>query len=224
MYEEILQAIDHTALKADTTWLDIQRLCDEAINHRTASVCIPPSYVQRAADYVQGRMPICTVIGFPHGYQTTAVKVQEAREALQSGAEEIDMVINIGDVKNGDWERVRQELAALRDVCRDKVLKVIIETCCLSTKEKIAMCQLITETGADFIKTSTGFGSAGAAMADILLFKAHIGPQVQIKAAGGIKTIEQAQAYLAQGVSRLGSSSLVSLIDQLEAQDSSSKG
>lgn len=214
MYEHILQAIDHTQLKVTTSWADIQMICDEAIVHQAASVCIPPSYVRRAVDYVQGKIPVCTVIGFPNGYQTTAVKCFETKEALADGAREIDMVINIGDVKNGEWATIKNEISQLKAVCQDKILKVIIETCYLTEAEKVRLCQIITEAGADFIKTSTGFGSSGATLEDILLFKAHIGSQVQMKAAGGIKTLEQAQQFLDLGVARLGSSSLIKMIDE----------
>lgn len=213
---DILRMIDHTQLKTTATWEDISRLCDEAIAAGAASVCIPPSYVAGAYAYVQGKIPICTVIGFPNGYQTTAVKCFETEEALRNGASEIDMVIHQGDVKDGRWMEVQAEIEAIKRLCGDKILKVIVETCYLTEAEKIKLCQIVSAAGADFIKTSTGFGPAGATLEDCALFKAHLSPKVQIKAAGGIRTVEMAQALLDLGVTRLGSSSLIGLLTQTE--------
>ena len=207
--EKIYAAIDHTVLKQTTTWQDVVRLCDQAIAGGVASVCIPPSYVARAKEYVADKMAVCTVIGFPNGYQTTLVKLVETKEALSAGADEIDVVVNLGDIKNGDWDLVQQELAALKKACGKKVLKVIVECCYLTEEEKIKMCEIITALGIDYIKTSTGFGSGGATIEDIELFKQHIGPEVKIKAAGGIRDLAAAEQYLNLGVSRIGSSNIL---------------
>ena len=203
---EIASYIDHTLLKPVATWEQIVELCDEAIAYKTASVCIPPNYIAR----VRQRYPelvIATVIGFPLGYETRAAKIAEAAEALKDGANEIDMVINITDVKNGDYDAVREEIAALKAVCGSNILKVIVETCYLTQDEKIRMCKVVTDAGADYIKTSTGFGTAGASIEDVRLFKANIGADVKIKAAGGIRTKEDMEAYIEEGVSRIGCSS-----------------
>ena len=187
---EILKHVDHTALKAFTTWEDIKKLCDEAIEFNTASVCVPPSYIKRIHDTYNDKINICTVIGFPLGYSVTVAKVCEAREAIKDGANEIDMVINIGDVKNKEYDKVLAEIKAIREACEGKVLKVIIEACYLTDEEKIKLCEIVTEAKADYIKTSTGFGTYGATMEDIMLFKEHIGSDVKMKAAGEIRTKE----------------------------------
>ena len=203
---EILKHVDHTVLKAFTTWEDIKKLCDEAVELNTASVCVPPSYIKRIHDTYGEKINICTVIGFPLGYSVTASKVVEATEAIKDGANEIDMVINIGDVKNGEYDKVLEEVKALREACKDKVLKVIIEACYLTEEEKVKLCKIVTEAKADYIKTSTGFGTGGATMEDILLFKNNIGKDVKMKAAGGIRTKEDMEAYLAAGCDRIGTS------------------
>lgn len=203
---EILSHVDHTVLKAFTTWEDIKKLCDEAVELKTASVCVPPSYIKRIHDTYGDKVNICTVIGFPLGYSVTASKVVEAKEAIKDGANEIDMVINIGDVKNKEFDKVLPEIKALREACGDKILKVIIETCYLTEEEKIKLCELVTEAKADYIKTSTGFGTQGATMEDIILFKNNIGPDVKMKAAGGIRTKEDMEGYLNAGCDRIGTS------------------
>lgn len=210
--KELFQYIDHTQLKAVSTWEDIQKLCQEAIRYQTASVCIPPAYVKRVAETFGDAFNICTVIGFPLGYQTCAVKVFEAKDAVANGAQEIDMVINIGELKNQNYEQVKDEIRAVKDAIGDHVLKVIVETCYLTEEEKKIMCRLVTEAGADFIKTSTGFGTGGATMEDILLFKEHIGSQVKMKAAGGVRTVQDLQDFVAAGCSRIGTSSGVSIL------------
>lgn len=212
--QEILSHIDHTQLKAFATWADIRKLCDEAVRCRTASVCVPPCYIRRIHDTYGDALKICTVVGFPLGYSVTSAKVEETRAALADGAEEIDMVINISDVKNGDFDAVLQEIKAIRAAAEGHVLKVIIEACYLTEEEKIRLCQIVTEAGADFIKTSTGFGSGGATLEDIRLFKTHIGPKVKMKAAGGIRTLEDLNAFLAEGCERIGTSSAVSMLDK----------
>lgn len=203
---EILSHVDHTVLKAFTTWEDIKKLCDEAVEYKTASVCVPPSYIKRIHDTYGDTVNICTVIGFPLGYSVTASKVVEAKEAIKDGANEIDMVINIGDVKNKEYDKVLDEIKALRKACEGKVLKVIIEACYLTEEEKIKLCELVTEAKADYIKTSTGFGTSGATMEDILLFKNNIGKDVKMKAAGGIRTKEDMESYLNAGCDRIGTS------------------
>lgn len=209
---EIMGHVDHTQLKAFATWEDIQKLCDEAVEYQTASVCIPPCYIQRVKEAYGDKINICTVVGFPLGYSVTEAKVAETKKALEDGASEIDMVINISDVKNGDYAAVESEIAALKEVVGDKILKVIIETCYLTEEEKIAMCKAVTAAGADYIKTSTGFGTAGATLSDIRLFKEHIGEYVKMKAAGGVKTVEDMEAFLQEGCDRIGTSSAVKLI------------
>jgi deoxyribose-phosphate aldolase len=209
---EIFSRIDHTLLKAAASWTDIQKLCAEGIRYKTASVCIPPSYIKPAAGAFGPGLNICTVIGFPLGYTFTAAKIREAEEALAGGASELDMVINIGDVKNGCFDKVLSEISLLKKTAGSHVLKVIVETCYLSRDEKIRLCGIVTEGGADYIKTSTGFGPSGAAMEDILLFREHIGPGVKIKAAGGVKTREDIEAFLSAGCSRIGTSSAVALL------------
>lgn len=210
---EILAHVDHTLLAPTATWEEIQTLVEQALAFQTASVCIPPTYVKRVKDNYGDNLTICTVIGFPLGYMTTASKVAEAKQALADGATELDMVVNLGDVKNGHYAAVVEEIKALKAVCGTAVLKVIIETCYLTEAEKVALCQAVTDGGADYIKTSTGFGTAGATLADVLLFKKHIGPKVKIKAAGGIRSIEAMVAYLAAGCDRLGASAAVGLLE-----------
>ena len=210
--QEILSHVDHTLLKAFASREDIRKLCDEAVRLHTASVCVPPCYIR----WIRENYPdlvICTVVGFPLGYSVTAAKEAETRQALADGADEVDMVINITDVKNGDFDKVKAEIASLRAITEGRILKVIIETCYLTEEEKIRLCRIVTETGADYIKTSTGFGTAGAAPEDIALFKEHIGPGVKMKAAGGIRTREAMEAYLKQGCDRIGSSSASILAD-----------
>ncbi|MGN1473533.1 MAG: deoxyribose-phosphate aldolase [Eubacteriales bacterium] len=216
--KEILAKVDHTLLDLCATWEEIRTLCDEGIRFGTFSVCIPPCYVRQAADYVDGRLPICTVIGFPNGYSTTSVKCSEALEAVRNGASEIDMVINLGMVKDGRYSAVRDEIRAVRLACSDRVLKVIIETCRLTTAEKIEMCRIVSESGADFIKTSTGFSTGGATREDIALMTANVAPHVKIKAAGGIKTQKDAEDFLQLGADRLGTSRLVGIAKQLYAE------
>lgn len=210
--KEILQHVDHTQLKAFATWEDIKKLCDEAIEYGTASVCIPPCYIKRVHDTYGEKINICTVVGFPLGYSVTAAKAAETKQALLDGASEVDMVVNISDVKNGDYEVVKEEIATLKDIVKDKILKVIIETCYLTEEEKIAMCKAVTEAGANYIKTSTGFGTAGATLDDIRLFKANIGPDVKMKAAGGVKTVADMEMFLAEGCDRIGTSSAIKLL------------
>lgn len=210
--KEMLQYIDHTLLKPVCTWDEIETLCKEALSYHTASVCIPPSYVKRAREAFGPELPICTVIGFPLGYNPAEVKVCEAQTVLRDGADELDMVINLGDVKNRDFEKVYEEIRALRETAGSRILKVIVETCYLTRDEKIRLCEIVTKAGADYIKTSTGFGTAGATMEDILLFKEHIGSSVKIKAAGGIRTREDLEAFIQAGCSRIGTSSAVKLL------------
>ena len=210
--KEMLQYIDHTLLKPVCTWDEIETLCKEALSYHTASVCIPPSYVKRAREAFGPELPICTVIGFPLGYNPAEVKVCEARTALRDGADELDMVINLGDVKNRDFDKVYEEIRALKEAAGSRILKVIVETCYLTRDEKIRLCEIVTKAGADYIKTSTGFGTAGATMEDILLFKEHIGSSVKIKAAGGIRTREDLEAFIQAGCSRIGTSSAVKLL------------
>ena len=210
--KEILKHIDHTLLKAVATWEDIKVLCDEAIKYETASVCVPACYISRIHETYGDKINICTVVGFPLGYSVTEAKVLETRKAIEDGANEIDMVINISDVKNGDLEKVTKEIAALKEACGDKILKVIIETCYLTEEEKIAMCKAVTEAGADYIKTSTGFGTAGATIEDIRLFKKHIGPNVKMKAAGGVKTIADLEMFINEGCDRIGTRSAVNML------------
>lgn len=210
--KEILKHIDHTLLKAVATWEDIKVLCDEAIKYETASVCVPACYISRIHETYGDKINICTVVGFPLGYSVTEAKILETRKAIEDGANEIDMVINISDVKNGDLEKVTKEIAALKEACGDKILKVIIETCYLTEEEKIAMCKAVTEAGADYIKTSTGFGTAGATIEDIRLFKKHIGPNVKMKAAGGVKTIADLEMFINEGCDRIGTSSAVNML------------
>ncbi len=204
---EIAHYIDHTLLKPVATWEQIDELCREAVEYKTASVCVPPNYISRIKDKYGDGLKIATVIGFPLGYEATEAKLNECRVALNDGADEIDMVINITDVKNGDTDAVKSEISEMKKLCGDHILKVIVETCYLTEDEKIAMCKAVTDAGADYIKTSTGFGTAGAALEDVKLFKEHIGPGVKIKAAGGIRTKEDMEAYIDAGCDRIGCSS-----------------
>ena len=210
---EVMSKVDHTLLTQTATWEEIERICSQAMKYQTASVCIPPSYVKRAAQYLGGRSKVCTVIGFPNGYQTTNVKMAETEDAIQNGADEIDMVINIGDVKNAEFHKIKEEISAIKKICGNHILKVIIETCLLTEKEKIKMCQVVSESGADFIKTSTGFSTAGATFDDIKLFKAHVESHVKIKAAGGISSFEDAEKLIELGADRLGTSRLVKILE-----------
>ena len=209
--QEILKRLDHTLLKQTATWEQIRHICDEGMAYHTASVCIPPCFVKQAKEYVGDSVAVCTVIGFPNGNTTMAVKVFETEDALRNGADEIDMVINIGDVKSRDYEKVLKEIKAVKAVCGETILKVIIETCLLTEEEKIKMCEVVTESGADFIKTSTGFSVAGATFADVKLMREHVGAQVKVKAAGGISTMEDAEKFLSLGAERLGTSRLIAL-------------
>lgn len=212
--EKITSAVDHTLLTQQATWEEIRQICDDAVAYHTASVCIPPSYVKQASAYLQGKIPVCTVIGFPNGYQTTEVKAFETEDAIENGASEIDMVINIGWVKDRRYDLVENEIRTLKTVCGELVLKVIIETCLLTEEEKIELCRVVTKAGADYIKTSTGFSTQGATFADVALFAEHVGEAVKIKAAGGITSLEDAEQFLALGASRLGTSRIVKLLKQ----------
>ena len=215
---EILAACDHTLLAQTATWADIRAICDDGMKYHTASVCIPASFVKQAKDYVGDKLTICTVIGFPNGYNTTAVKEFETKDAIANGADEIDMVINIGELKAGNYDYVENEIRTLKKACGDKILKVIIETCLLTDDEKIKMCELVTKAGADFIKTSTGFSKAGATFADIELFAKHVGKNVRMKAAGGISSIEDAEKFVELGASRLGTSRIVKIVKKQESE------
>ena len=210
--KEILKTVDHTLLDRCATWEQIKVILDDGIKYGTASACIPASYVKAAKEYVDGKLAICTVIGFPNGYSTTATKVFECRDALNNGADEIDTVINICDLKNKNYDAILDELRALKAVCGDKILKVIIETCLLTDEEKIKMCEIVTESGADFIKTSTGFSTAGATFHDVELFAKHVGKNVKIKAAGGISSIADAEEFIRLGADRLGTSRIVKIV------------
>lgn len=207
----ILAKTDHSLLAVDADWSAVRQLCDEALAFHTASVCIPPSFVSQAAGYLQKKIPVCTVIGFPNGYSTTRSKCFEAEDALACGADELDMVINIGWLKEGKDSLVAEQIRLLKEICKTKILKVIVETCLLTQEEKIRACQIVTETGADYIKTSTGFSTGGATAEDIRLFAAHVGPDVKIKAAGGISTLDDAALFLSLGAARLGSSRIIRL-------------
>lgn len=215
---DIFKTVDHTLLTQTATWAEIKQICDDGMAYGTASVCIPPSYVKQAKEYVGDKLAICTVIGFPNGYMTTAAKEFETKDALANGADEIDMVINLGWVKDGKFDLVEQEIRTLKAACGNKILKVIIETCLLTEEEKIKMCEVVTASGADFIKTSTGFSKAGATFEDIALFAAHIGPNVKMKAAGGISSFDDAEKFISLGASRLGTSRIVKLAKNENAQ------
>lgn len=214
--KDILAKVDHTLLAQTATWEEIKQICDDGMRYENASVCIPPSYVEQAKNYVGDRLKICTVIGFPNGYNTTAVKEFETKDALKKGADEIDMVINLGWVRDGRFDLVEKEIRTLKDACGGNVLKVIIETCLLTEEEKVKMCEVVTNSGADFIKTSTGFSTSGATFADVALFKEHVGPQVKIKAAGGISSFADAEKFVELGADRLGTSRLVKIMKQNE--------
>ena len=209
---QILDKLDHTLLKQTATWEQIKKICDEGAEYQTASVCIPPCYVKRAKEYVGERVAVCTVIGFPNGNMTTESKVFETADAVKNGADEIDMVINIGDVKNGDYEKVLGEIQAIKKACCGKLLKVIIETCLLTAEEKIKMCEVVTLSGAEYIKTSTGFSTGGATFEDVALMKKHVGKYVKVKAAGGISTVSDAEKFIELGAERLGTSRLIALL------------
>ncbi len=213
---KILSHCDHTLLAVDAKWEDIKQICDDGIKYKTASVCIPASYVKQASEYVNGKLAICTVIGFPNGYSTAEVKAFEAENAVRNGADEIDMVINVGNAKDGRFDEILNEIKLVKSACQGKILKVIIETCLLTDEEKIKMCRVVTESGADFIKTSTGFSKGGATREDIALFAKHIGKNVKMKAAGGIRSFEDAEDYLALGCERLGTSAIVKLVKNQE--------
>ena len=215
--KDILRRCDHTLLSQGATWAEIRALCDDGVRYGCASVCIPASYVAQAAEYLGGKLPVCTVIGFPNGYDSTAAKCFEAEDAVKNGADEIDMVINIGWAKDGRWEDLLSEIRAVKAACGDHILKVIIECCLLTEAEKIKLCEIVTESGADFIKTSTGFGGGGATREDVALMAAHVGPKVRIKAAGGIANLEDAADFIALGASRLGTSRVVKAVKALEA-------
>ena len=214
--QDILSRVDHTLLAQGATWKEIKAICDDGIKYGCASVCIPASYVKQAAEYVAGRIPVCTVIGFPNGYDTTAAKCFEASDAVEGGASEIDMVINIGWVKDGLYDKVLSEIRDVKGHCRGKLLKVIIETCLLTDAEKIELCRVISESGADYIKTSTGFGGGGATREDVALFKKHVAPHVKIKAAGGIADLNDAKDFIALGADRLGTSRIVKAVKAME--------
>lgn len=216
--KDIVSRVDHTLLAQTATWEEIRELCDDAVAYGTASVCIPPSFVKQAGEYLNGRMAVCTVIGFPNGYNTTAVKVFETKEALADGADEVDMVVNLGWVKEGRFGLVEKEIRAVKEAAGDKVLKVIIETCLLSEEEKIRLCRAVTAAGADFIKTSTGFSAAGATTEDIALFKQYVGAGVKIKAAGGIADMEDAKRFVELGADRLGTSRIIKLLKNAVAK------
>ena len=214
----ILAAVDHTLLTQTATWEEVRQICDDGAACGCASVCIPPSYVKRAAEYLGDRLPVCTVIGFPNGYSTTAVKVFEAMDAIANGAKEIDMVINLGWVKDGRWDELLDQIRAVKEACGPLVLKVIVETCLLTEEEKVRLCQIVSDSGADYIKTSTGFSSAGATREDVALFKANVAPHVKIKAAGGISSLQDAADFLELGADRLGTSRIVRLVKEQQAQ------
>ena len=214
--KDILSRVDHTLLSQSATWEEIRAVCDDGVKYGCASVCIPASYVRQAADYVDGKIAVCTVIGFPNGYDTTAAKCFEASDAVANGASEIDMVINIGWVKDGLYDKVLSEIRDVKGHCRGKLLKVIIETCLLTDAEKIELCRVVSESGADYIKTSTGFGGGGATREDVALFKKHVAPHVKIKAAGGIADLNDAKDFIALGADRLGTSRIVKAVKAME--------
>ncbi|MBQ7017302.1 MAG: deoxyribose-phosphate aldolase [Firmicutes bacterium] len=210
--QEIMKKVDHTLLGQAATWEEIRQILDDAMKYETASACIPASYVKQAAEYVQGKLPICTVIGFPNGYSTTATKVFETKDAIANGAAEIDMVINVGMLKDKRYAELEEEIRQIHEACGGKILKVIIETCLLTDEEKIKMCEIVTNAGAEFIKTSTGFSTAGATFDDVALMRKHVGPQVQVKAAGGISSFDDAEKFIELGAARLGTSRLVKIM------------
>ena len=214
--KDILKTVDHTLLTQTATWEEIRKILDEGIKYNTASACIPAAYVKQAADYVEGKLPICTVIGFPNGYSTTAVKVFETKDAVANGAEEIDMVINIGWLKDKKYQALEEEIRQIHEACGGKILKVIIETCLLTEEEKIKMCEIVTQAGAEYIKTSTGFSTAGATFADVELMKKHIGKEVKVKAAGGIASLQDAEEFIRLGADRLGTSRMIKIVEQAD--------
>ncbi len=211
-HQDILKALDHTLLTQTATWEEIKQILDDGMEYHAASACIPAAYVKQAAQYVDGRLPICTVIGFPNGYSTTAVKVFEAKDAIANGAQEIDMVINIGWVKDQKYAEIEEEIRQIHEACGGKILKVIIETCLLTGEEKIKMCEVVTKAGAEYIKTSTGFSTSGATFADVELMRVHVGKEVKVKAAGGIASVDDAKEFLRIGADRLGTSRLIKLM------------
>ena len=213
---DVLKIVDHTLLAQTATWAEIREILDDAMKFQTASACIPAAYVKQAAEYVEGKLPICTVIGFPNGYSTTATKVFETRDAIANGASEIDMVINIGFLKDGRYDEVEEEVRRIHEACEGKILKVIIETCLLTEEEKIKMCEIVTRAGAEFIKTSTGFSKAGATFEDVKLMKEHVGKGVRVKAAGGISSFADAEEFMRLGADRLGTSRLVKIMKQTD--------
>ena len=213
--QEILSKVDHTLLKQTATWEQIKVICDEGAENKTASVCIPPCFVKRAKEYVGDKVAVCTVIGFPNGNMTTAAKVFETKDAVENGADEIDMVINVGDVKAGDYDKILVEIKAIKEACSGKRLKVIIETCLLTDEEKIKMCEVVTASGAEYIKTSTGFSTGGATFADVELMRKHVGKDVKVKAAGGISSVADAEKFIELGAERLGTSRLIPLLKDL---------
>ncbi len=217
--KDILAKCDHTLLAQTATWAEIKALCDDGMKYHTASVCIPASFVKQAKDYVGNKLPICTVIGFPNGYDTTAAKCFMAADAVDNGADEVDMVINIGWAKEGKWEDITREIAAIKNACKGKILKVIIETCLLTDEEKEALCKCVSDSGADFIKTSTGFSKAGATFHDVELFAVNVAPHVKIKAAGGISSLADAEEFIRLGASRLGTSRIVKLAKAMEKNE-----
>ena len=210
--DEVLKHVDHTLLTQTATWEEIKEILDDGIKYSTASACIPAAYVKQSAEYVEGKLPICTVIGFPNGYSTTAVKVFETKDAIENGVSEIDMVINIGMLKDKRYQDVEDEIRQIKETCGEKILKVIIETCLLTEDEKIKMCEIVTKAGADYIKTSTGFSTAGATFEDVALMKKHIGENVKVKAAGGISSFDDAEEFIRLGAERLGTSRLVKIM------------
>ncbi len=215
--KDVLKIVDHTLLGQAATWDEIRQILDDAMKFETASACIPAAYVKQAAEYVAGRLPICTVIGFPNGYNTTAVKVYETKDAIANGAEEIDMVINIGYLKDKRYEEIESEIRQIHEACGGKILKVIIETCLLTEEEKIKMCEIVTNAGAEYIKTSTGFAAAGATFADVELMRKHIGKDVKVKAAGGISSFDDAEEFMRLGADRLGTSRLVKIMKNTDS-------
>ncbi len=214
---EILRHVDHTLLLQPSTWEEIRQICDDAVKYQTASVCIPPSYVRQASEYLNGKMAVCTVIGFPNGYMTTKAKEFETKDAILNGAAEIDMVINIGWLKDRKYDLIEAEIRTLKAACGEKILKVIIETCLLTKEEKVTMCKIVTKAGADYIKTSTGFSTRGATFEDVELFAANVGEGVKIKAAGGISSMEDAERFLSLGADRLGTSRIIKIVKQEDA-------
>lgn len=221
--KELLKTVDHTLLKPEATWAQIKTLCNEGVQYGVASVCIPPAHVASAATYLNGNLPVCTVIGFPNGYSTTYMKCLEAQDALQNGAAEIDMVINLGWMKGQRWDWISEEIKAVKGICGPHILKVIIETCLLTEEEKIKLCEIVSTSGADFIKTSTGFGGGGATFSDVALLKAHVFNGVKVKASGGITGLEDAEKFLELGADRLGTSRVIRAVQALEQAEKAAK-